>query len=122
MDEPAGLDAINPSLLREARKATVDALSDIFISPVITGEVQEFWRIASVVSLFKKSNRDKPGIHRLVSTVGKLLQKIHGDRIYLQLEKHGVIKDRQLGRSCLANLIEFLEETRPNADPLVPYP
>ena len=48
-----------------------------------------------------------------MSAVGKLLEKILKERIYLHLERHGLIRDSQhgfvKGRSCLTNLIEFFE-------------
>eukprot|EP00061_Rhincodon_typus_P005156 g24348.t1 len=80
-------------------------------------EVPEDWRIADVVPLFKKCNRDNPGNYRPVSltlVVGKLLEKILRDKIYAHLEANGLISDRQPGfvreRSCLTKLIGIFEE------------
>ena len=85
-----------------------EALTEIFISSLATGEVPEDWRIANVVPLFKKGIRDNPGNYRpvsLTSVVGKLLEKILRDRIYSHLETNGLIGDRQhgsvKGKSCL---------------------
>eukprot|EP00061_Rhincodon_typus_P002622 g18031.t1 len=80
-------------------------------------EVPEDWRIADFVPLLKKGSTDNPGNYRsvsLTSMVGKLLEKILRDKIYVHLEANGLISDRQhgfvLGRSYLHNLIELYEE------------
>ena len=73
-----------------------------------------------MLTLSKKVCRDKPGNYRpvnLMSAVGKLLENILKERIYLHLEWQGLIRDSQhgfvRGRSCLMNLIEsFVEVTR----------
>ena len=83
-----------------------------------TGEVPEDWRIADVVPIFNKGNRDSPGNYRpvsLTSAVGKLMEKILRDRIYEHLEKfsqHGFVK----GKSCLTSLVEFFENVMKHID------
>eukprot|EP00061_Rhincodon_typus_P008329 g30849.t1 len=114
-----GPNGIYPRMRREAGEEIAGALYKIFVSSLAIGEVPEDWRIANVVPLFKKDNRDNPGNHRLVrltSMVGKLLEKILQDRIYSHLAKYGLTSNRQRGlvqrRSCLTNLNVFEEVTK----------
>eukprot|EP00061_Rhincodon_typus_P015237 g42800.t1 len=65
VDKYRGPDGIYTSLLREARKEIAGALTKIFVTLLATGEVPEDWRVAHVVPLFKKGNRDSPGNYRL---------------------------------------------------------
>lgn len=65
-----------------------------------TGMVSENCRVAKVVPLFKKRSQDNPGISRpvsLTSLVGKLLEKILRNRIYLYLEDNGMIMGSRHG-------------------------
>eukprot|EP00061_Rhincodon_typus_P012728 g38638.t1 len=59
-----GPDEIYPRILRDATEQIAGALTDIFESLLATGEVLEDWRIANVVPLFKKGNRDNAGNYR----------------------------------------------------------
>eukprot|EP00061_Rhincodon_typus_P003667 g20667.t1 len=117
VDKSPGPDGMYPRLLREAREEIVGALTDIFTSPLTTGEVPEDWRLANVVPLFKKGNRDNPGNYRpvsLTSVVGKLLEKILRHRKYAYFLENGLVSEMQhgfvRGKSCLTNLIKFFEE------------
>eukprot|EP00061_Rhincodon_typus_P007464 g29184.t1 len=89
----------------------------MFVSTLATGEVAEDWRIANVVPLFKKGNKDNPGNYKPVNltlVVGQLLEKLLRDKIYMHSEANGLISNRQhgfeRGRSCLTNLIKFFEK------------
>eukprot|EP00061_Rhincodon_typus_P009537 g33122.t1 len=111
-----GPDGIYPRILREATEQIAGVFTDIFVSSLATGEVPEDYKIANVVQLLKKGNRDNPGNYRLsfTSVVRKSLEKILRDRMYTPLEANGLISDKQHGfvhmRLCLTNLIEFVEE------------
>eukprot|EP00061_Rhincodon_typus_P006699 g27627.t1 len=109
--------------LWEARIVIARPLAEAFASSIATGEVPEDWRLANMVPLFKKGDKEKPGNYRLVSltlVVGRLLEGILRDRIYMYLERQGVIRDSQRGfvrgKSCLTNLIEFFEEVTKRTD------
>ena len=117
VDKSPGPDEIYPRILWEARDEIAEPLALIFGSSLSTGMVPEDWRVANVVPLFKKGNRNDPGNYRpvsLTSVVGKLMEKVLRDGIYDHLERCGLIRDSQhgfvKGRSCLTNLIEFFEE------------
>ena len=123
IDKSPGPDGMYPRLLWEAREEITEPLAMIFASSMETGEVPEDWRIADVVPIFKKGNRDSPGNYRpvsLTSVVGKLMEKILRDRIYEHLEKFSMLKSSQhgfvKGKSCLTSLVEFFENVTKHID------
>lgn len=70
--------------------------SDIYI--IFSYKFPDDWIVVIIVPLFKKGCRDRLGTYMLVSltsVVGSLLQRILRDRIYLHLERHGLIRDSQ---------------------------
>ncbi|XP_059499605.1 uncharacterized protein LOC132207732 [Stegostoma tigrinum] len=78
---------------------------------------QMIGKIAVVTPLFKKGSRQTMENYRLISrtsVVGKILESIVKDEISKFLEVQGQIKISQhgfsKGRSCLANLLEFIKE------------
>ena len=81
------------------------------------GIVPSEWKEANITPLFKKGSRNKPDNHRpvsLTSVVCKLLKTLIRDHIVEFLVKHKLINTFQHGflkaRSCLTNLLCFLEE------------
>eukprot|EP00061_Rhincodon_typus_P002820 g18548.t1 len=70
-----GPGGIYSKTLREAAEQIAGALTGIVVSSLATGEVPEDWRIANVVPLFKKGDRDNPGCNRPVNLmlVGSVL-------------------------------------------------
>jgi len=91
-------------------------LAYVFVSSTTTGEVPEDWREANVKLLFEKGSREKPGNHRsvnLTSVVDTLLEGSLRDKIYMHLERQGLITDCQQsfvhGKLCLKNLTELFE-------------
>jgi len=70
-----------------------------------------------VTAVYKKGNKSNPSNYRPVSlTVNlcKVLESIMRDNIMEHIQKHKLIKESQYGfvkgRSCLTNLLVFLEE------------
>ncbi|XP_062926608.1 retrovirus-related Pol polyprotein from type-1 retrotransposable element R1 isoform X1 [Mobula hypostoma] len=123
LNKSPGPDEIYPRLLCEAREEIAEPLAMIFASSMGMGEVPEDWRVADVVPLFKKGNRDSPGNYRpvsLTSVVGKLMEKILRGSIYEHLERYNMIRNSQhgfvKGRSCLTSLIEFFEDVTKHID------
>ena len=73
--------------------------------------------IANVTAVYKNGNKSNPSNYRPVSlTVNlcKVLESIMRDNIMEHIQKHKLIKESQhgfvKGRSCLTNLLVFLEE------------
>eukprot|EP00061_Rhincodon_typus_P001457 g14842.t1 len=67
VDKSPGPDGIYPRLVREAREEIAGALTKTFVSSLANVEVLEDWRVANVVPVFKKGNRDNPRNYRLLS-------------------------------------------------------
>ena len=87
------------------------------------GVVPADWKDAGVTPLFKKGKKSEPKNYRpisLTSLVCKILESLIKDSIVCHLSKFSLIKDSQHGftknRSCLTNLLEFLEEVTSTLD------
>jgi len=79
--------------------------------------IPEDWKLATVTPIFKKGNRNKAENYKpvsLTSVVCKLFESIIRDNLVYHLETNTLIKNSQhgfrKGRSCLANLLEFLDK------------
>ena len=111
-----GSNELHPKLLYELRDQLVKPLTTLYQTSLLTGIVPQDWREARVAPLFKKGKRDKPENYRpvsLTSIVGKLFESIVKDNIVEHLDRHSLIKGSQhgftKGRSCLTNLLSFIE-------------
>ena len=111
-----GLDEIHPRVLRELVEVIAELLSIIYQHSLLTGEVPEGWRLASVTPIYKKGCKEDPGNYRpvsLTSVLGKIMEQIvlreitrHvWDNQGIRPSQHGFTK----GRSCLTNLISFYD-------------
>jgi len=74
------------------------------------------WKRANVTPLFKKGSKGNPGNYRpisLTSYIGKVMESILKDKMFDHLVNNKLINKSQHGftpkRSCLTNLLEFLE-------------
>ena len=88
----------------------------IYNSSLRDGQVPLEWKRANVTSLFEKGSKRNPGNYRpisLTSYIGKVLESILKDKMFDHLVNNKVINKSQHGfmpkRSCLTNLLEFLE-------------
>ena len=75
------------------------------------------WKLANVVSIFKKGDRTQSQNYQpisLTSILCRLMESILRDAIVEHLKVNNLIKSSQHGfmphRSCLTNLLEFMEE------------
>ena len=111
-----GPDEIQPRVLREPAEVIAEPLSIICQRSLLTGEVPEDWRLASVTPIYKKGCREDPGNFRPVSltlVLGKVMEQIGlreitwhvRDKQGIRPSQHGFTK----GRSCLTNLISFYD-------------
>jgi ribonuclease P/MRP protein subunit RPP40 len=123
IDKCPGLDGIHPKMLFELRKEISIPLAELFNHSLVSGEVPSDWRDAGVTPLFKKGKKSDIQNYRpvsLTSLVCKIMESIIKDDIVEHLEKYKLIRDSQhgfmKGRSCLTNLLEFLEEVTVNLD------
>ena len=118
-----GLDDIHPKLLFELRGDLVKPLTKLFNFSIKNGVVPLEWREAGVVPLFKKGKKSEPENYRpvsLTSLICKIIESILKDSILDHLDKFSLINDSQhgfsKGRSCLTNLLVFMEEITHSLD------
>ena len=111
-----GVDDIHPKLLYELRYELQKPLCKLFKLSIETALIPQDWRDANVTPLFKKGSRNMAENYRpisLTSIIGKILESIIKDIIVEHLEKFKLIYDSQhgfrKGRSCLTNLLDFIE-------------
>ena len=113
-----GIDGLVPKFLVETAGNIGKPLNMIFNASLNQGVVPMDWRRANVSAIYKKGPRDKPENYRPVSLtcqVCKLLESVLRDSIVEHLQLFSLIKDTQHGfvkkRSCLSNLLKFLNFT-----------
>ena len=116
VNKAMGADNIHSRLLREGVDSISTALEKIFTRSLAYGEIPNDWKIANVVPIFKKGKKEEPANYRpvsLTSVVGKIFERIMKREITEHLEKNGLFSHAQhgfrSGRSCLTNLLEFLD-------------
>src|SRR5271163_986838 len=112
-----GLDGMHPKMLCELRKELAGPLAKIYNCSLRTGIVPEEWREAGVAPLFKKGKKSEAQNYRpvsLTSLICKIMESMLKDAILMHLEKFALIHNSQhgftKGKSCLTNLLDFLEE------------
>ena len=103
-------------MLRELAEVTAEPLFIIYQCSLLTGEVSEDWRFASMTPVYKKGCKKDLRNYRpvsLTSVPGKvmeqivlreIMQHVRDDR-GTRLSQHGFMK----GRSCLTNLVSFYD-------------
>ncbi len=123
VNKTVGVDGLHPKLLYELRDELVKPLTALFSLSVDTASIPQDWRDANVTPLFKKGSRNMAENYRpisLTSIIGKMLESIIKDNLVEHLEKFNLIRDSQhgfrKGRSCLTNLLDFMEVTTRSLD------
>jgi len=93
-----------------------EPLAIIYNKSLLEGVVSHEWKQANITPLFKKGSKSDPGNYRpvsLTSYLGKILEAILKVYIMRHITAHSLINASQHGflsrRSCLTNLLEFLE-------------
>ena len=112
-----GVDGIPPKQLKETVEQISTPLANLFNLSLEEGIILSEWKEANITLQFKKRSRNKPENYRpvsLTSVVCKLLETLIRDHMVGILVKHKLINTSQHGfqksRSCLTNLLCFLEE------------
>ena len=112
-----GVDGIPPKLLMETVEQISIPLARVFNLSLKEGVVPFEWKEANIIPLFKKGSRNKSEKYRpvsLTSVICKLLQRLIKDHMVEFLVKHKLLNSSQHGflkaRSCLTNMLCFLEE------------
>ena len=112
-----GVDGIPPKLLMETVEQISIPLARVFNLSLKEGVVPFEWKEANIIPLFKKGSRNKSENYRPVSlttVICKLLERLIKDHMVDFLVKHKLLNSSQHGfhkaRSCLTNMLCFLEE------------
>ncbi|GAB0205135.1 mitochondrial enolase superfamily member 1 [Grus japonensis] len=112
-----GPDKIHPRLLRELAEVLTKPLSIIYQQSWLTGKVPVDWRLANVLPIYKKGQKEDPGNYSpisLTSVPGKVMEQIILSAIMWHIQDNQVIGPSQHGfmksRSCLTNLISFYDK------------
>ena len=112
-----GVDGIPPKLLMETVEQISIPLARVFNLSLKEGGVPFEWKEANIIPLFKKGSRNKSENYRpvsLTSVICKLLEWLIKDHMVDFLVKHKLLNSSQHGflkaRSCLTNMLCFLEE------------
>ena len=96
----SGPDAINNRILKELAKPLSFPLSDLFNASLIKGKVPALWKQANVSPIHKKNDPSEITNYRpisLLSTVGKVLEKIVHKYVFNFLMDHEVLATLQSG-------------------------
>ena len=112
-----GIDSIVTKILVECAEELCKPLFLIYDCSLKSGKVPSEWKKANVSAIFKKGSKEMAGNYRpisLTSHVCKVLEALLRDTIVEHLQIHKLINASQhgfvKGRSCLTNLLEFLED------------
>ena len=74
-----GPDGISPRLLKEAGQSIIPSLTRLINLSLTSAKFPKSWKLANVVPLFKKGDKDVPNNYRpvsLLSCVSKILERI----------------------------------------------
>lgn len=114
----SGPDDISARILKEAAAELTAPLYTIFSKSLVTGCIPEDWKHANVVPIFKGGNKTIASNYRpvsLTSIICKILEKLIKCHILNHVEQNDILLPSQhgfiQGRSCLTNLLDFLEYT-----------
>ncbi|GAB0181668.1 hypothetical protein GRJ2_000632100 [Grus japonensis] len=112
-----GPDGIHPKVLRELAEVLAELLSIIYQQAWLTGEVPVDRRLANVMPIHKKGQKEDPGNSwpvRLTSVPQKVIEQIILRAIMCHVQDNQMIRPDQhvfmRGRSCLTNLISFYDK------------
>ena len=126
-EKAPGDDSIHPVILRKLAQQLAKPLSMMFTRSMKSGQVPQNWRLANVTPIFKKGSKKLASNYRpisLTSQVCKTMEKLIKGRITVHLNATSLINDSQhgstAGRSCLTNLLTFLESLTPHVDQGLP--
>ena len=116
-DKAPGADNMYPRFLKEIASELCLPLTLIFRKSLEAGEVPEDCKLANVSPIYKKGGREKVQNYRpvsLTSQVCKVLESIIRDSVVKHLYSNNLFQSSQhgflTGRSCLTNLLSFLDE------------
>ena len=93
-------DSIKNRILKELSQPLSHPLCDLFNYSIVTGKVPDIWKQAHITPIFKKNDVSDPTNYRpisLLSSVGKVLEKLVHKRIFYFFRGNQVITTLQSG-------------------------
>lgn len=96
----AGPDSINNRLLKELSQPLSVPLTDLFNYTLAIGKIPSMWKQANVTPVFKKDDPSEVSNYRpisLLSTIGKVLEKIIHKHVFNYFRDHNIITALQSG-------------------------
>jgi hypothetical protein len=114
ISKATGPDGIPAKLLKETASVIAPSLCKLFNKSLRTGEMPRDWKLANMVPIYKKNEREHVENYRpisLLSVISKVLERCILNNIKDQLCKsipacqHGYLT----GKSCVTNLLEALD-------------
>ncbi|CAB3982691.1 Hypothetical predicted protein [Paramuricea clavata] len=114
ISKATGPDGIPAKLLKETASVIAPSLCKLFNKSLRTGEMPRDWKLANMVPIYKKNEREHVENYRpisLLSVISKVLERCILNNIKDQLYKsipacqHGYLT----GKSCVTNLLEALD-------------
>jgi ribonucleases P/MRP protein subunit RPP40 len=116
LNKSPGVDGLVPKVLVETAVNIGKPLHAIFNKSLCVGVVPNDWKRANICAIYKKGSKSDACNYRpvsLTSHVCKVMETIIKNRLTLHLYQYKLIHSTQHGfmknRSCLTNLLEFLE-------------
>ena len=116
-DSAPGPDKLWPRILQSLSSSIAQPLAMVYTKSLGEGTVPPDWKLANVAPVFKKGSKSNTGNYRPVSltcVLCKVMESILRDEIVSHLNKYNLIRTSQhgfmAGRSCLTNLLEYLEK------------
>jgi len=127
IDTADGPDELSARFLTEIKDHIVYPLFIIFRKSLDEGSVPDDWKSANISPIFKKGNRNMADNYRpvsLTSLICKMFESIIRDAVVRHLEDNSLLRDSQhgfrKGRSCLTNLLTFMDKVTGYLDSGVP--
>lgn len=118
-----GVDKLPAKFLVETSDSIAFPILKIFENSLRIGTIPMQWKMSNVTPIYKSGDRSDPNNYRPVSLtchICKIFESIIKDTIIGHLEQHDIIKANQhgftKGKSCLSNLLSFLEFVSDNID------
>lgn len=116
INKGCGPDGVSNRILKEGIDSLSLALTLIFNKSLTEAVIPNDWKLANVVPVFKKGNREVVSNYRpisLTSVVCRLLEKVIKIKLINFLDRFKLINKTQHGftnkRSCLTNLLEYVD-------------
>ena len=100
LGKATGPDTINNRVLKELAKPLSFPLSDLFNFSLTSGKVPLIWKVANVTPIFKKDDPSVVSNYRpisLLSTVGKVLEKIVHKHLFNFIRDNNILTTLQSG-------------------------